>query len=236
MIKSSRTLLVCGAIFAMSATAWGGVTYSVDGGLTTTSTSWSGAPAIALATPSQGNVPEGGNTGGGVVGIAFFATSSFTLGELKFETTAVANGNNVSLAMYNLGPTVSGTNPRYTIDGSSVNLFSAGLNFTYTTGASHITSLVFDGADQVSIVAGNYYTIELLNNDLNTNILIERASTALDAFMALGTGATGSRVNVPAGDRDPVAAIYAVPEPSALALAGVGLMNLFARRQARGRK
>ncbi|HYG22994.1 MAG TPA: PEP-CTERM sorting domain-containing protein [Verrucomicrobiae bacterium] len=233
-MKTPLKVLLCGSFCAITASAWAGVAYSVDGSMNTSSAAWSGTPAIALATPGQGNVYEGGNTGGGVVGIAFLTTSAFNLGEIKFESQGIL-GNNFSLSLYDLGTTVSETNPRYTIDNTSVDLFSADLNFSYTTAGGQITTLTFTGADQVSLLAGHWYSLEILNNDLASNLLVERASTALSAFMSLGTGATGARNNVPAGDRDPVAAIYAapIPEPSSIALVGAGLMSLFMMRRSK---
>lgn len=225
MKNSFRTLTGFACLTALTATLQAGVIYSVDGTTTTTSAAWSGTPAIALAAPSQGNVVEGGGTGGGVVGIAFLATSSFTMGEIRFEAAGLPLSN-ITVSMYDLGTTTpQAANPRYTIDINSVNLLSAGLNFNYSSAASQIASLLFTGADQVALTSGHWYTIELLNNNTATNFGMERASTGLpDTFLSLGSGATGSRNNVPAGDRDPVAAIYAIPEPSSAALLGLGAL------------
>lgn len=55
--------------------------------------------------------------------------------------------------------------------------------------------LVFSSAvtHQVALIAGNWHSLELLNNNLATNFSMERASTVLDSILALGSGATGGR-------------------------------------------
>lgn len=225
-------MALLGTVLASAATAWGGVTYSLDSGTTTSSTLFPGTPALSLAVPSQGNVYEGGGANGGVEGIVFLATSSFNLGAIEFQ--GVGGPANLSLSLYNLGTSVSASNPRYTIDGSSVNLFTPGLNVNISAATDSFHVLTFSGADQVSLTSGNWYAFELLDNDPANAFLVRRASTGLDSFLSLGTGATGARNNVPAGDRDPVAAVYAaapVPEPSSLALIGGGIGALFATRR-----
>jgi len=215
--------MLCASLLTISATAWAGVAYSVDSSTTTSSSAFPGTPALSLALPNQGNVYEGGGANGGVEGVAFLVPTSFTLSAIEFQW--VGGYANISVSLYDLGTSVSASNPRYTIDGTSVDLLTPGLNFSAAAATDTFGLLTFSGADQVTLTAGHWYSLELLDNDPSNSVLVRRASTSLNAFLALGTGATGARNNVPAGDRDPVGALYAVvPEPSTMALLGLGAL------------
>jgi hypothetical protein len=219
---------LCGGLLALvSLSAQAGVGFSIDSATTTSSTTFSGAPALTFDNPNGGTSVDGSL----VNAFLFKATSSFNLGAIEFAGNMGTSQNNL-VSLYDLGasvaiPPTSGTT-YYSITGSSQDLLSSGLNVNIQTSGQQFIDLTFSGADQVQLVQGDFYALELANNSGGANMLVARGpdATTTQAF-GLGAALTGARTEVPAGVRDPVAAIYAaevVPEPASAALFCLGGM------------
>ena len=79
-----KTLAIVSAL-AMSASAYAGVTLSIDSVTTQASTSWSGSPAGTLAQSIDAPIAQNSQDGGVSSAIVFKAGSSFTLGAIEID-------------------------------------------------------------------------------------------------------------------------------------------------------
>jgi PEP-CTERM motif len=224
-----KTLAIVSAL-AMSASAYAGVILSIDSVTTQTSTDWSGSPAGTLAQSIMVPNLQTSSDGGVSSGVIFKAGSSFTLGAAEIDILNYTGGSgNFNLFLYNLGSSyvLPGTSPVYTFTGSEVNLFSAGLNVTLAN-ASQFNVLTFSGADNVSINSGDSYWFGLVATD-GSSLLWRRGGTTANQDIAVNSvvvGGTGTVLNNggTGANRTPIAAFFAVPEPSSLALLGLGAL------------
>jgi hypothetical protein len=227
----------CGLLALGSLSTHAGVSFSIDGTTTTSSSTFPGTPAITFDNPNGGTSVDGNL----VNAFLFQATSSFNLGAIEFAGN-IGTSQNDLVSLYDLGssvpiPPASGST-YYSITGANVDLLSAGLNVNIQTSGQQFIDLTFSGVDQVALNSGDFYALELANNSGGANMLVARGAdaTTTEAF-ALGTALTGARTEVPAGVRNPVAAIFAVtsvPEPTAMTLLGLGaLVGTFAIRRRR---
>lgn len=183
-----------------------------------------------MMNPNQNNSVDGNVSDG----IFFKPGTSFTLGAFEFYSASIGASAGIgtyNLSLYDLGAsfTLPASSPLYTFTGSEVNLFSGGLSFTTTT-SDQFDVLNFSGADQVSLTAGNSYLL-LMTVASGNNMVLARGPITANQALGLNSvvvGANGTVLNnVPAGaNRTPIAAFYAapVPEPSTLALFGMGAL------------
>jgi PEP-CTERM motif len=221
-------LVLCSGLLALaSLPSQAGVSFSIDGTTTTSSTVFPGTPALTFDNPNAGTSVDGNL----VNAFVFQAQSSFNLGAIEFAGNIGTSQNN-SVVLYDLGSSLaippSSGSTYYSITGGNVDLLSSGLNVNIQTSGQQFIQLSFSGVDQVSLNSGDFYALELDNNSGGANMLVARGAdaTTTEAF-ALGTALTGPRTEVPAGVRNPVAAIFAagaVPEPSSMALLGLGAL------------
>jgi hypothetical protein len=246
MKKQIRTLTLCGSILALaSLSAQAGVSYTIDSGTTSSSTSWSGSSAGTLAqsimTPNLRNSGDGGVSSG----IIFKAGSSFTLGAVEIWQASMTGGSgSFNLFLIDLGSSYSlpAGNPLYTFTGSEANLFSGGLSVTLPN-ANQFDIFTFSGADNVSINAGNSYWFGLVAADGTSNLGWNRggatANQAIGVNATVAVGGAGTVLNNgnTGANRTPIGAFFAapVPEPSSMALLGTGLLTfIMIRRSKRG--
>ena len=233
-----RTLTLLALTSSLSAQA--GVTLSIDSLTTQASTSWSGSPAGTLgqsiSTPSSQNSQDGGVSSG----IIFKAAGSFTLSAIEIDEAALTGAGNFNLFMYDLGSsyTLPGASPVYTFTGSEVDLLSAGDNVTLAN-AHQFNIFTFSGADNVSINSGDSYLFDLVATD-GSNLTWERGPITANQTIAVNTTAVGGAATVlnnggTGANRTPVAAFFAtpVPEPSEIALIGLGIAALGSIRRFR---
>jgi hypothetical protein len=236
MKQQIKKSVLCGSLLALASFAsHAGVSLSIDNSVTLgSSTAWSGTPAISMLNPNQ-NTSVDGNVSDGII---FKPTTSFILGAFEFYSAGIGNGSGIgtyNLSLFNLGSgyTIPGASPIYTFSGSEVNLFTPGLNFTTAT-TDQFNVLTFSGADQVSLNTGDSYLL-LMTTSSGNNMVLARGGTTANQALGVNNvvvGANGTVLNnVPAGQRTPIAAFYAVPEPTAATLFGIGAALLFVLRR-----
>ncbi len=228
------TLTLCSCLAALGLTAQASVVATVDSSTTSSQTSWAGSPPDFFNNPN-GSTSVDGNFSDGLV---FDSTTSFTLGAVDFYGYVTGGGTGTySLALYNLGTPFAipggGGAAVYTFSGSEPQLLSAGLQVTLTTpnNPGQFNLLTFGGADNVSISANTDYAL-VFSTVTGGNLVFDRGAgsssypnLALEDLTLNTTaeGASGDILdNTPAGQRQPVAAIYAAPEPATLAILGLG--------------
>jgi hypothetical protein len=153
------------------------------------------------------------------------------LGAIEIFQQSVATGNGIfNLFMYDLGSSyvLPGSSPAYTFTGSEVDLFSAGLNVTLAN-VSQFDVFTFSGADNVSMTSGNSYLFDLVAADGVSNLGWNRGPITANQSIVVNSTQVGAAATVmnfggTGAPRTPVAAFFAVPEPSSLALLGLGAL------------
>jgi hypothetical protein len=109
----------------------------------------------------------------------------------------------------------------------------AGLPFTFN-GTPNETLLTFDltGADEITLQPNSVYAIDFTNTG---NFFVRRGGAFYTGGGNIYSGAGTDRFDVAGGRRDAPLALYAaapIPEPSSLALLGLGAAALVRRRRA----
>jgi hypothetical protein len=197
-----------------------------------------GTPLLATtATPDVDSTT--GNGGGANVALTFTTgASGFTLDRFSIVAAGGAGGTVNIYRIPQQGDELNAGSQGGTEADGFVNIgFStgllgggAGLPFSFD-GTTNETMLTFDltGADEVTLLPNAVYAIDFTNTG---NFFVRRGG----AFYTGGgniyanTDAT-QRFDVAGGRRDAPLALYAVPEPSSLALLGLGAATLVRRRR-----
>ncbi|HXT12805.1 MAG TPA: PEP-CTERM sorting domain-containing protein [Candidatus Angelobacter sp.] len=176
----------------------------------------------------------------------FTPTASFTLGSIN-TVLSVNNPGTYEIHLYDLGAagtvSVSSSSATYT---PGTDLFS-GLSLSLSsTGGAVQGTFSLTGADQVSLAANEEYAFELWTPSslaTSSGVTWYRLASATPADpggqMFSAPDAAGARGTL-AGEgqaggapRTAGLALYAVPEPSIFALAGLGMAALFGFRRRR---
>ena|ERR1039457_499930 len=246
MKNNIRTLALCGSVLAMSVPAYASIT------LNNTATS-AAFPATSIS-GLNGNLsysdvlgsPAGATIAGGVTQ-GPWATST-ALGEV-FQWGGSANGNVLSaFSIIDQGgggastyqPFLFDLGPGYTFNanGSTFNpslytdLFSAVTVTPPALGSGNFLEFNLNGSDAVTLNVGDTYAFGLLNTSGTPDFNILRASgTQPDPngapFQILTGGLSGTSATVPGyggGPRNLFVGVYTVPEPTSMALLGMGAL------------
>lgn len=200
-------------------------------------TSWIGSPTIeTVASPTSDTTSEGnfGSTGGaggfGALSQSFEATSAGTLANIQLYLAGGAQTYDVEL--YDLGAyPASGypaTSSSYT-PGDQTDLLTAGDSFTYNAGdggAQNVAELTFSGTDSsVTLQAGELYALELDPTTSTTSYWVRGGvqtftgqAYRMNQFSSGDMGAINGAIR----DFGMAVTIESVPEPTSLALFGLG--------------
>lgn len=242
-----KLLLAILAAGVLGGTAQAGISYSSSANLA----AWEGTPFytsissanLSSAATAQGDPTITGNYG--VMAEMFTPTSAFSLASFNV-LLSINNPGTYQFHLYDLGPagTVSPSTSSATYT-PGTDLFS-GLSLSLSSSGGEVQGqFTLSGADQVSLAANESYALEIWTPTANGSAGITwyrlPSSPPNDpgGQMFSAASETGAR-NTLAGNgqaggapRTASLALYAVPEPSTLALAGLGLAagSLLLRRR-----
>jgi hypothetical protein len=232
-----KHLLAILAACVLGGTARAGISYSSSANLTT----WNGTPAytsipsasLSSAATAQSDPTITGNYG--VMAEMFTPASAFTLASFNV-LFSINNPGSYQFHLYDLGPagTVSSSSSSATYTPGS-DLFS-GLSLSLSSSGGEVQGqFSLSGADQVSLAANESYALEIWTPAANGSSGITwyrlPSNTPSDpgGQMFSAGSETGAR-NTLAGNgqaggapRTASLALYAVPEPSTLAMIGLAL-------------
>lgn len=242
MYNNIRTLAICGGIAVSAAflgTAQAQITFSSTPGLG----SWNGSPqyvslansALGSATTAQGDPTITGAFG--LLAETFTPSSSFTLGSFNILLAV----NSISEQSYDINLLDLGAAGSISVSSSSAtygpfaerNVLNGPVTFSATTRGEVQGTFTLPLADQVTLSAGEEYALEILTSSGSgqNGLTWYRSLTADPGGQMFSSGNAEIR-NTLAGNgqaggapRTGSLALYAVvpvPEPTTLALAGLG--------------
>jgi hypothetical protein len=216
-------------------------------GLTTSTYSitpnvWSPTPPTlytTLAPDTDSTVSNGGGPNTAIDLTFTTGATGFKLDKLAF---VAAGGPSQGFVHLYPSPVGGGESDGYVNVSYSTDLFNsgAGLAFTfYGTASEAIFQFDLTGLDEVTLAANTKYALDFTPNPSDTayNFYVRRGGafyTGGGNIYANGNvsgSPVGERYDVASGRRDAPLAIYAVPEPSIVALAGLGAAALVAFRR-----
>jgi hypothetical protein len=245
-MKSPFTSLsVCAGVLALATTAQAGISFSSSGNLS----SWDGTPtyvsipsaSLGAATVAQGDATITGSYG--VMAELFTPTSTFTLGSFSL-ICGINVATTYEVHLYHLGPAgtiAPNASASYT---PGTDLFS-GLSIALSTSGGTVQgNFALSGADQVSLLANEQYALEIWTPAaagaagitwfrLPSNTPLDPGGQMFTAGDAAGIRQT-LNLNGQAGGAPRTAALAlhaVVPEPSSLALIGLGALSCLIRRR-----
>ncbi|MFO1478029.1 MAG: PEP-CTERM sorting domain-containing protein [Verrucomicrobiota bacterium] len=229
-MKSTLKTLTFLSALALGASAQASVT-EADG----LGSSWLGTPTFTTmaspttATTAEGNYGSGGSGSHGGLAQTFVNTTAGTLSSVQLSMGGSA-GAAFNIFLYDLGsatgyaPTTSAS-----FDPSTkTDLFSSGLSFTYgggAGGAQSVVQLTFAGADAVSLLSNELYAFAIEPSTATAAQWYRGGSTTFTGgqLYRLGQFTAGYYGAINGGIRDAAfAATVVVPEPSSIALLGLG--------------
>ncbi len=245
MKKALFSVAICGSLLLHGNTTQAGVSFSTD----PTLSSWLGTPtyvSVPSANLSGATVAQGTATITGSYGLMaelFTPTSTFTLGSFNIICSVNA-ASTYQLHLYNLGPAGTVAPNASASYSPGTDLFSS-LTFSPSTSGGAVQGIfALSGGDQVTLQANQQYVIELWESAavgsagitwyrLPSNVPADPGGQMFSAGDAAGIRQT-LNLNGQAGGapRTGTLALYAaVPEPSSLALIGLGAVALVMRRR-----
>jgi hypothetical protein len=245
MSKAFRLLSAAGCVAGFAASSYAGVTVTTQPDAPTFDAGW------VIASPTAGNaqavatVNQQVNAGTTLAQTFRTGPAGFTLDKFQIYSGGKAGGT----AKLNIYPDpVGGENTDGFVNSSfSTDLLNGGLGLDVTiNGSGGLQYITFDltGADEITLAPNQQYLIEL---DILTGQMSWQRSAGVGAYPdgniyvgahelnfngtppANGRGQRNQVGGTP--DRDGGFALYAVPEPSSLALIVLGGLALSARRR-----
>src|SRR5262245_25292996 len=196
------------------------------------------------ATTAQGNASVATNTVNFVLSETFTPVSAVTLGQINILGGVSVASTTLSVHLYDVtGVDKQGAGAFYN---PGTDLFGNGSGLSFTVTPSGETQWIFglsngSTSDQVSLTGGNTYALEIwtpLAVGQNGFQWYRGLNVATDGQMmgARNSAGSESRNTIAAlglaggAPRTASLALYAVPEPSLIALTGIGLAALVIRR------
>ena len=201
--------------------------------------------AASAATVAQGNPSAATNTVNFVLSETFTPVSTVTLGGINILGGISAANTGLTVHLYDVtGVDKQGSSAFYN---PGTDLFGAGSGLSFTVASAGETQWIFSlsngsTSDQVTLTGGNTYALEIwtpLAVGQNNVQWYRGGAVATDGQMmgAHNSASSESRNTIAAlglaggAPRTASLALYAVPEPSLFALAGLGLAGLIIRRR-----
>jgi len=242
-MNKTTTFCCAGALLAAATlTAKADLTFSTSG----TTTSWLGTPDYAsilsanlgTATVAQGNPALGTGSTGFVLSETFTPSSSFTLGSIGILGGVSAANTTLSLHLYNVTGVDKQASSAFYFPGTDLLGNGSGLSFTVaSTGEAQYIFSFSNGStlDQVALTSGQTYALEIWTPQAvgQNNFQWYRAGVVDTQGQMMGSGDPSGSVS-----RNTIAAlglaggsphtasvaVYGVPEPTAMALLGIGAL------------
>lgn len=245
MKMSIRALtLVSGLGLAMSAQA--DLSFSTS----PTVSSYLGTPfytscAATAATVAQGNPSLGSGAANFVLSETFTPSSTVTLGGINILGGVSAANTGLTVHLYDVtGVDKQGSSAFYN---PGTDLFGGGSGLSFTVAPVNETQWIFSlsngsTSDQVTLTGGDTYALEIWTPAAvgQNNVQWYRAGAVATDGQMMGSHDSSSSVSrntiaalglAGGAPRTASLALYAVPEPSLFALAGLGLAGLIIRRR-----
>ena len=241
LVRAGAAVMLLSATIAVPSFA-GVITSTLTDGDTSAPDAWPGTPVFqTTATPDVDSTVSNG--GGNNVALTFTTGATpITLDAFSIIAAGGAGGTVNIWRIPQAGDELGAGSQGGTEADGFVNIqFSppgllgggAGLPFTFD-GTANETLLNFDltGADEVTLEANRVYAIDFTGTG---NFFVRRGGAFFTGGGNIYAGADPTqRFDVAGGRRDAPLALYAViPEPTSLALAGVGMGALALRRRRR---
>lgn len=205
---------------------------------------WQGAPTYFNYNTS----PLNSGSGGAFVAEANFGSGGAGFGSLM-NTFALSTGGNLSsiqlllgnaaatydLTLYNMGGSYAQSGASINPGTLTVAYAATGLSFTSPNGgAAGVTVISFTGGDQVSLAAGNYGLALTPTSGSGTAWFRGGADTFAGDMLYRFNGTDYAPINgsgAPYRHAAFAVTVTAVPEPSVLAVLGLGALGLVVRRR-----
>lgn len=190
-------------------------------------------PVISTAgeqDPDYGNSGVGfvSTTGTATIGQTFTTTDGFSLGKIDLAY-ATGAAQQVGFRIYQVDVTENETNYTYAATPSTSALLDVTLSLAVDTDGAKVLTIELTDSDVVELVADTVYVMEFYELEQTTTFSLRRRGSSLYAGGAVFSN--GESVNGTA-TRDALTRLYAVPEPGALVLTGLGGLMLLPRRGA----